>query len=56
MRKSERIRALEIEVAQQQVQIQYLTTIISTIFDMIDKSENLESGKWYRNQSNNLNK
>ena len=52
MRKSERIRQLELEVIRQQYELEYLKITLQALMDAKDlKLPDLDSGKWY-NKSN----
>ena len=53
MRKSERIRILELELIRQQYEIEYLKITLQAVMDSNSlKLPNLEAGKWYnKNQS-----
>lgn len=52
MRKSERIRILELEVIRQQYELEYLK---STVYAMLEAKNvnwpNLDAGKWYDRKS-----
>lgn len=53
MRKSERIRILELEVLRQQYELEYLKITLQALLDSNDsKLPDLDAGKWY-NRSNN---
>lgn len=54
MRKSERIRVLELEVIRQQYELEYLK---STVYAMLESKgmdfPSLEAGKWYERKPKN---
>ena len=48
MRKSERIRVLELELIRQQYEIEYLRITLQALMDSNNlKMPDLDSGKWY---------
>lgn len=48
MRKSERIRILELELIRQQYEIEYLKITLSALMETRDiPYNNLDAGKWY---------
>ena len=49
MRKSERLRVLEIELVKLQYQVNLLHDIVSTLLESnLNIETNLDAGKWYR--------
>lgn len=53
MRKSERLRSLEIEFVRIQMQVELLTDIVTNLIDaMGDKSDKMDAGKWYVRKPN----
>ena len=53
MRKSERLRLLEIEFVKVQMQLELLTDIVTNLIDNIqDKTDNMDAGKWYVRKPN----
>lgn len=51
MRKSERIRNLEMSVVRLEVHIELLASALTSMFEaqgMINQSDMLDSGKWYK--------
>lgn len=54
MRKSERIRQLELQMVRLQMEVEILQSIISNIFTSSDDhmhSSDLDSGKWYNRKN-----
>ncbi len=55
MRKSERIRNLEMSVVRLELHIELLASAITTMFEsqgLINQSDMLDSGKWYNKKTN----
>ncbi len=50
MRKSERLRLLELQVLEMQKDIQILLSIIQVLVEDEAKLPDLDSGKWYKNK------
>ncbi len=51
MRKSERIRNLEMSVVRLEVHVELLASALTSMFEaqgMINQSDMLDSGKWYK--------
>ena len=54
MRKSERLRLLEMELLRSQFQIEYLTTAVNMLFDQGKvKAPEMDAGKWYKAKLDN---
>ena len=52
MRKSERIRLLELQMVRLQMEVEILQSIVTTIFGNSDLPQsNLDSGKWYNRKN-----
>ena len=48
MRKSERIRELELQMVRLQMEVEILQSIVSTVFGhQEEQASNLDAGKWY---------
>jgi hypothetical protein len=47
MRKSERLRLLEIEFVKLQMQIELLTDIVTNLLESSSQREDIDAGKWY---------
>ena len=57
MRKSERLRLLEMEMLRMQFQIEYLSQAVTLLLESMNvKQPDLDAGKWYQNKLNNLDK
>jgi len=55
MRKSERIRLLELQMVRLQMEVEILQSIVSTLFGSNSEDSyptDLDSGKWYNRKSN----
>jgi hypothetical protein len=54
LRKSERIRLLELEVTKINVEMQYLTSILSAFIEANGEinTSDLDAGKWYNRKPN----
>ena len=54
MRKSERIRILELEVIRLNLELQYLTSIVSSMLELngIKHEPDMDAGKWYKRKPN----
>lgn len=54
MRKSERLRLLEMELLRTQFQLEYVTTAINLLLEENKlKAPNLDAGKWYKAKLDN---
>ena len=58
MRKSERLRQLELAVVRMEMHIELLSLTISNLLESqglapLDKTDLLDNGKWYKNPKNN---
>ena len=54
LRKSERLRLLEMELLRSQFQIEYLTTAVNMLLDQNKvKAPDLDAGKWYKAKLDN---
>ncbi len=54
MRKSERLRLLEMELLRTQFQIEYLTTAVNMLLqDAKVKAPEMDAGKWYKAKLDN---
>jgi hypothetical protein len=51
MRKSERLRLLELQVLELQKDVEIILSILQVLVEDEAKMPNLESGKWYKNKS-----
>jgi hypothetical protein len=52
MRKSERIRQLELQMVRLQMEVEILQTIVSSVFNNNEVDQvNLDSGKWYNRKN-----
>jgi hypothetical protein len=54
MRKSERIRQLELQMVRLQMEVEILHTIVSNIFGITEEKllpTDLDSGKWYNRKN-----
>lgn len=57
MRKSDRIRLLEMEVIRLQFQIEYLNTAVNLLLqDSKVKAPEMDAGKWYKSKLDDINK
>lgn len=57
MRKSERLRLLEMEMLKMQFQMEYLSQAVALLLESMNvKQPDLDAGKWYQNKLNNLDK
>jgi hypothetical protein len=57
LRKSERLRLLEMEMLRMQFQIEYLSQAVSLLLESNNvKEPDLDAGKWYKNKLDNLGK
>lgn len=57
MRKSDRIRLLEMEIIRLQYQIEYLNTAVNLLLhDNNVKAPDLDAGKWYKSKLDEINK
>ena len=57
MRKSDRIRLLEMEVIRLQFQIEYLNTAVNLLLqDIKVKAPEMDAGKWYKSKLDDINK
>jgi len=53
MRKSERLRLLEMQMLRLEFELDWLKAALTTILDSKDlKSPELDAGKWYKNRFN----
>lgn len=54
LRKSERLRLLEMELLKSQFQIEYLTTAVNMLLDQNKvKAPDMDAGKWYKAKLDN---
>jgi hypothetical protein len=54
LRKSERLRLLEMELLRAQFQIEYLTTAVNILLeDAKVKGPDIDAGKWYKSKLDN---
>jgi len=54
LRKSERLRLLEMELLRSQFQIEYLTTAVNMLLDQGKvKAPDMDAGKWYKAKLDN---
>jgi len=54
MRKSERLRLLEMEMLRMQFQIEYLNTAVSLMLEELKvKGPEMDAGKWYKMKLDN---
>ena len=54
LRKSERLRLLEMELLRSQFQIEYLTTAVNMLLDQNKvKAPDMDAGKWYKAKLDN---
>ena len=54
LRKSERLRLLEMELLRSQFQIEYLTTAVNMLLDQGKvKAPEMDAGKWYKAKLDN---
>ena len=54
LRKSERLRLLEMELLRSQFQIEYLTTAVNMLLDQGKvKAPEMDAGKWYKSKLDN---
>lgn len=52
MRKSERIRELELQMVRLQMEVEILQSIVSTFFGyQEEQTNNLDAGKWYNRKA-----
>jgi len=52
MRKSERIRQLELQILAVEYELKYIKEVINILVETANlKEENLDSGKWYNKKS-----
>lgn len=47
MRKSERLRLLEIELVRLQMQVEFLSDVVANMLDSKNDQSDLDAGKWY---------
>ena len=51
MRKSERIRQLELQVVRLEMNVEVLTSVLQILLDQQGHDIKLDAGKWYTNKS-----
>lgn len=51
MRKSERLRLLEIEFVKLQMQVELLTDVVTNLLESGVQREDIDAGKWYVRKS-----
>jgi hypothetical protein len=52
LRKSERIRILELEMVRLNFELEYLKSMLSALLDSDLKSTEMDAGKWYMKKQN----